>query len=829
MISRRIGPVVATVLVLAVAPLAAADPVEESLASLRAVAGPQLSYLVRPGQPALRTVTGRLTVEPTADLRGAATRFLAQHARALGLAPGAALRFDREVPLSRGAVLRYREYVGEIPVVRGQVALRFDGDGILRLVNSSLRPFAAVEPPAALVGSADAVAAALELPGLAAAFDPERIWAGLVYYPVGDEARLAWQIETGAVPALLANWVVWIDARTGELLGRENRVWFDRLANVFEENPVATPAIVQTTLDDLPAWTADPYYLTGELLLSRNCIDRHELTLVEMMGFSLNVHICSEVQVAAGDENHDFLFTDNTDTAPEDLFAEAAMFFHAMKVYDYFQGLGFGELPTSPLAASVNFRIPIDAAGGGFDLANMTDPNGTLYPFDNAMFMPAGEMSAYLPRDMDSIVFGQGTLADFSYDGDIVYHEFTHAVTWAEINWFGATLDDQGLDIGPGALSEAYSDIFSMFITEDPRIGDYGGAGLAAGGAIRDLENDARCPDDMIGEVHQDSVPFSSAAWEVWQLHGAAVVQPYYDALMTLVSDSDFAQASAATLAELSSALGATVAAEARAEFERRNVLDCRRILDANGRTFAMLMGEGTNSLPANPYVPGYAMFRVTVPAGQRQVRATFQAQTGGMFGGTFTPHLVWRKGPDPLAFSYRGATVTDNADYRADAVSLGGNRYEGVYCETDRTLDPGDYFVMIANRGGATMTMSAIRITYNDSEPDAPCVGGTTPETDGGADVPADVPADAPADTAGDEGADGAPGACDPTSCDQACRDAGHSGGSCIGEGDEAYCGCDTGGDDGCGCRAAGAAAPAGGLLALLLGLGLLAIRRRR
>ena len=823
---NRLAAVVATVVVLAVVP-ATADPVEESLASLRAIAGPELSHLRTPGQPALRTVTGRLTVEPTADLRGTALRFLASHGRALGLAPGAELRFDREVPLARGSVLRFRERIDGIPVVRAEVALRFDGDGLLRIVNSSLKPFAHIAPSTPLVGSANAVAEALELPGLIAAADPERIWAGLVYYPMGGEARLAWQIETGALPTLLANWVVWIDARSGELLGRENRVWFDRLANVFEENPVSTPTIVQVTLDDLPAWTEDPYYLTGELILARNCVDRHETIPVDLMGYTLNVHICSEVQVATGDAEHDFLFTDNDDHAEEDLFAEAAMFYHATKVYDYFQALGFGELPTSPLAASVNFRIPFDAASGDFDIANMGDPNGILYPFDNAMFMPAGEMSAYIPRDLDSILFGQGTLGDFSYDGDIVYHEFTHAVTWAEVNWIGAALDDQGLDIGPGALSEAYSDIFPMFMTGDSLIGEYGGAGLAAGGAIRNLENTARCPDDMIGEVHQDSVPFSSAAWELFQLHGETLAQPYYDALMTLVGDSDFAAAALATRAELVSALGASVAEEARTEFERRNVLDCRRILDTDGTPIPMLLGEGTNSLATTPYVPGYSMFRVTVPAGQRQVRAEFQAQTGGMFGGTITPHLLWRKGPDPLEFTYRGAAVSDNADHTADATALGGNLYEAVYCEADRTLDPGDYLVMIANRGSASMTMQNIVITYNDSIPDAPCIGDPDPEVDGGADVPADVPVDT-AEDATDGGADGTPATCDPTACDEACRAAGHSGGTCLGEGADAYCGCSTG-DDGCGCRAAGAAAPFGGLVSLLLGLTLLAVRRRR
>jgi MYXO-CTERM domain-containing protein len=815
----------AAAVVLALAAAATADPLDESLAELRSIAGGKLSHLTADEQPALRFVAGRLTVAPTADVRTAGLRFLARHAVALGLARGAALAFERETPLRDGTVLRYRARIDGIPVVGGEVALRFDGDGILRVANSGLVPFARIDAPEPLVGSAEAFGTALDLPHVVAPTDPDAVWAGLVYFPAGDEARLAWQIETGRVPALAANWVTWVDARTGEVLASRNRVWFDRLANVYEQNPTVTPTLIQVELAGLAPWTADPYYLTGELVLSRNCIDQHELTPLSYGGMTFDVHICTEVQVATADTtSRDFLFTDNTDTAPEDLFAEATMFYHTSKAYDFFQSLGFTRLREVPLRASVNFRIPVDMAAG-FDIANLTNPNGTLFPFDNAMFLPAGDGSMFIPRDADSIVFGQGTRADFAYDGDVVYHEFGHAVIDSTCGLEAATIDNQGLDIGPGALNEGYADIFAMLMTGNPEMGEYAGEGLTPMGWIRNLANDKRCPDDLIGQVHEDSQPWTGAAWTLYETYGVALAQPYFDAMASLTSQADFAVAVRDTVAELESQLGAATAAAAQAEFDRRNITDCLRVLEAGGAPHPQLMGEGTGTVGLGPYVPGYAFFHIVIPAGQRQVRASFTAAGGGFMGGTVEPYVLFRKGADRLSFTYSGTTVRDNADLRIAATSLGTNQFEAVYCEAAGELDAGDYWVMIANTGSSQMQMQEISVRYNDSVPDATCVGGDADAGDGGTDVPDDVP---PADAADDGASDVPPGGCDPATCEESCRSLGQAGGSCRGEGTDLQCVCsnDAGG---CGCRAAGGAERPVALLGLL-GLGvLLALRRSR
>ncbi len=828
--TRALTIIITATVVVAVLPAAAdAGTVAESLAEIRAVAGGELSVVTADGQTTLRFATGRLTATPSADVRSAGARFLERHAAALGASGGTSVHPERDVPLATGVVLRYRQRIAGIPVVGGEVALRFDRWGILRTAVSGMRPLARIAPAVPRVGSAVAVAKVLAMPDVVAPADPGASWVGLVYYLAGDEARLAWQVEAGAVPAFGANWVAWIDAHTGEVLARRNRIFHDRQARVFPENPVSTPDIVQVTLDDLPPWTADPYHLTNDLILARNCPDLHELFPVSFGGFTINAHLCSEVQVAVGDENRDFLYYDNSDTAQEDLFAEATMFHQVSRVYDFFQGFGFVALREQPLACTVNFRIPIDIASGGYDLANITNRNGTLYPFDNAFFLPAGSAATYIARDRDSIVFGQGTAADFAYDGDVVYHEFGHAVVDSTSGLEAATIDDQGVDVGPGALNEGYSDIFAAFLTDDPMMGEYAGGTLSPSGAIRNLDNEHRCPEHLVGQVHEDSLPWTGAAWDIYQALGAAVMQPYYDAMASLIPSADFALASRATVAEIGRQIGADAAATAQAVLDARNLVDCERVLVGGGGPKLLLMGEGTDAIGLTPYVPGYAMFRIAVPAGQTQILVRFRASvggTGGVMGGEIRPHVLFRPGPDRLRFTYRGTRVTGNETYAVDAVRGTGADYEAVYCEADGALDPGDYYAMIANTGGASMQMTGISVRYNNSPPEGPCAGGGD-AGEGGEDVVEDAP-----EEAADE-ADGAPEGgddrCDPPSrCEETCRARGLGAGICTDTPSGPRCSCSPGGGDGCGCRAAGAPGGMGGVFLIAAAAAIGRFRRR-
>ncbi len=242
--------------------------------------------------------------------------------------------------------------------------------------------------------------------------------ARLLWLPTGSTARLVWALYRGNVATLPYAPVVLVDARTGKIAMQWNAVVFDREATVHQQNPVTTPQTETVTLTDLPQGATT---LTGPRISVQNCIDKHTLT-----GGQFSFHACETEQLAVADAQGDFPYTYVGDTFPEDEYAEVSMFYHLTVVYDFFEKLGMPPLEAQPLPAIVNLRMPAGYNQGNY--SKMKDPTLDLEPYNNAFFTPENPFGSGFGPQGPGVWFGQGTFADFSYDGDVVYHEFGHAM-----------------------------------------------------------------------------------------------------------------------------------------------------------------------------------------------------------------------------------------------------------------------------------------------------------------------------------------------------------------------------------------------------------------
>src|SRR5690606_21481867 len=171
----------------------------------------------------------------------------------------------------------------------------------------------------------------------------------------------------------------------------------------------------------------------------------------------------------------------------EDEYAEVAAFYHVAKAYAYFDEVGMPELEAKPLDLVVNLRLPVGFAS--FDWNTMRDPALPLEPYNNAFFVTQNPFFDAFGPEGPSLWFGQGTVADFAYDGDVVYHEFGHAMidrTAKLVHYWH--LDAQGATVFPGAMNEGLADYFSSAITGDGKVGEYAAANFAqlGGAPIRD-------------------------------------------------------------------------------------------------------------------------------------------------------------------------------------------------------------------------------------------------------------------------------------------------------------------------------------------------------
>lgn len=95
--------------------------------------------------------------------------------------------------------------------------------------------------------------------------------------------------------------------------------------------------------------------------------------------------------------------------------------------------------------------------------------------------------------------------------GDVVYHEYGHAINdnfYNDFGTFGGMMN--------GAMNEAYADIWGLSVTKKPFNGKGVFQGVNGGGLIRRYDKQPRVyPDDIIAEVHADGEIIAGAWWDL--------------------------------------------------------------------------------------------------------------------------------------------------------------------------------------------------------------------------------------------------------------------------------------------------------------------------
>ncbi len=618
--------------------------------------------------------------------------------------------------------------------------------------------------------------------------------ARLAIVPVNGAATLAYVVYPSA-RSLGIPWapVVLVDARSARLLGGWNAAVSAGAAKVYPANPVASPNLVDVVLPVGAGVTT----LENERVKSLNCIDTKQVKPVNFMGLNFNAHVCDLLQTATADVNGDFPQAPGGDTEPEDAFSELSMFYHVNQGYAFFQALGMSDLDTKPLPTISNLRLPDGYQST--DLAKMANPNLPLVPFQNAFFAPANPIfSSIFGLPGSAMWFGQGPLRDYSYDGDVVYHEFTHAVVDHTLklvgNWHA---DAQGLVDSPGAMNEALADFFAAVITGDSKMGEYAAKDLAPGlTAIRDLSNDLTCPANLSGEVHSDSQFWSAGLWKARSALAPAARSKFDQALFDVMAaapggDLGFEDLSELFVESVKAEIDQTAADALSQELKQRGALPaCQRVREWAGQPLSgtdkfmsnALIAPGLRSaLGSLPYAPGVLQFHVAVPAATTlnvqftQVKVSSSSNLPFLQGTPFAPKLLVRWGDEPIRFSY-DPDFAATSDALVD-VSLASNTGTAVLEVPAGTTSA---YVMIVNAGDQDGGYKSLAFEFSGTPDAGPADGGDDAGTDAG------------------------------------------TGGSAAKK-------ADSGGDDGCGCRAAGSARSGWTLALGALALGALVGRRRR
>lgn len=630
-----------------------------------------------------------------------------------------------------------------LPVVGHGAAVRLSASGEPIVVSARLDGAMPVTVSPTLTAGAAAIAAAPFSPATVNARD-----AKLVVWAAGrGEPRLAYAVVPEIPAGMPTAPRVIVDAQTGAILEARDLVTFAK-ARVYKFNPVSTPTV--ENLDILQAPTGDK--LTSAFITANNCIDNKTVKPVNFFGFNMNVHVCDLVQVATADVNGDFLYepadTAGSAEAKKDAFSEVSMYFHTARAYEFFRGLA-GDASAQvvrdkPLRVVANLQIPAGISSG--NLAAAGNPDTPLEPFSNAFFSPANGGLGQLFQQLYGIRegglwFGQGPNRDYAYDGDVVYHEFGHAVVDRTLGLGAWHLDAFGAVDAPGAMNEGMADYFAAAITGDSAVGEYASKDISQNlGAIRDLENQDKCPGALVGEVHFDSTLFSGALWSARKSLGDAdktkMDAGIYKAMRTSpaqasVGYDDVAKLFLATLKTDAPAAAAAVEKEMTA----RGVLPgCNRVISYGDKAVKApatgiggFVAPGAQGLGLTGLAPGLLQFKLDLDGAKSgKVTVTFKSRAsgggGGPFGSQGTPYApaVAAKFDAPIQWSYTPEAKSD----AAAVVDAASSTASFDVPETAKSV-----YVQIVNKGDNDGAYDDVAITVEPRAVTAPPPGDAPPD----------------------------------------------------------------------------------------------------
>ena len=657
--------------------------------------------------------------------------------RALGTpsSPATLVKVDEARFGDGDVIVRYEESWRGLPVIGTGASVRFDRSGATRL--------AVVDLAAAMPSSSTPKITAADAAKVARGLVPMAVTDAdvhLVVWRTRGEARLAWVALPKVLAGLPTSPRIVVDAQSGDLIEARDLVVFLDQTSMYATNPVKSPTLASVTLPIAPDNSGN---LTSAELLSFNCIDEKQVHDVAFSGIPISVHTCELRHTALRDVNGDFIFTPAADNAPGDAFSEVSMYYHASRAYQFFRGLQ-GD-PTAqvvtdkPLRTISNLQLPPGLSKGNLQTAG--DPNKPLDPFQNAFFSPAGGQlgaifSTLYGFDAGAMWFGQGPKKDYSYDGDVIYHEFTHGVVDATLKLQSYHLDAYGVIDAPGAMNEGLADYFSSALTGDPDVGEYASGDIAPNlKAIRTLENTDTCLGTIVGEVHFDSTFFSGGLWETRKALSPSDQTKFdaalYKAMRTHAGDGNLGYEDLANLflETLKTDLPSAVAGFTSVMTKRGVLPGCTRVFAYGGTPMNVpaafggpgFSAPGTQNFGQIKLAPGMLQVSVDV-SNATAVHVKFSVPapgSGGLFGSQGTPFTPVLLGKFGQALTWK-ANLSNDADVNVDAKGDADPTNQTYTVDIDVPDGSTSLFLQIASKGQNDGNYSDFTVTQ-DAKPEPP------------------------------------------------------------------------------------------------------------
>lgn len=429
-----------------------------------------------------------------AEVDRAARQFLADHAAMLKL-DEKQLQLRRADQILNKWYVTYRQVNDGIPVLFSEVELRLSASGNVMMFGSDFHPEIQVDTAPSFSSQA-AFAAATRGMQVTEVIPPEATASQLYIVPIENEDRLdyhlAYRFET-VTSNPFGRFVTYVDAHSGEVLWRFNRVRYSVTGNVsgaVHRNNATDPL----TMHSFPELTLT----LGSQSITTNAAGNFRfdnvgtnLTLTARLEGSFARVMRADgtaanftATVQDGQQLNIPWDTGNSQTSERDAY------FHTNIAHAFIKSV-------DPSFTGVDYAMPVR-------VNNVNQTCNANWDGQGMNFFRAGNgcrNTAEIPT--------------------VVYHEYGHGIN--DMQYLQQGIEDRLTNV---AMHEGLADINAALLVDDPVVGR---GFLENGGNVRNVKNTNRYPQDVsvIGDPHIDGLILAGALWDLREALGLEIARRY--------------------------------------------------------------------------------------------------------------------------------------------------------------------------------------------------------------------------------------------------------------------------------------------------------------
>ncbi len=424
-----------------------------------------------------------------ASADAAVRRFIASNS---GLFGGSDVRLERVSASQHGGVwyVRYRQTIAGVPVERSDWEFRLGTDGRLMLFGADAH--AAPAGAGAFQAIPASVATASARAGLPAdaIVDPAATGQRLCYLPIarkdgGEDLRLVWGTRL-ITPRTHSSEKVWVDARTGDVLSREDETEHAITGTVKAQVHATLPSdpLLLLPVRHATVQTVGNSMTTTIFSDSGGAYSITPPSAPVTLSTSFSGRYCAVTRLDGSDASFSKNNVSNPSSQPivwstsSQQDAERDAYYHVNLAHDWVKGL-------DPTYVANDFVMPIyvNDAGADCDASYSSGDNSITFYLSGS----GCPNTATMP--------------------DIVWHEYGHSVNYNLYFSQGATSG-----IVNDALDDGLGDAFAALMGDDPLVGN---GFFGAGTYLRTVATTARWPEDASPSAHTTGQIIAGALWDL--------------------------------------------------------------------------------------------------------------------------------------------------------------------------------------------------------------------------------------------------------------------------------------------------------------------------